>query len=106
MGGYGQTGARYASILGKFDEVMDAMMYSLKEYHASPKTFNERKRAMQDIKKGSSSSSFPVQTKKDFDKLYSILDGGLQTAQARLSQITDELLALNDYKENLIKKHV
>ena len=102
-GGYGTANAQYASLLDKYDELADAMMYSLKEYHAAPKTFAERKRAMQDIKKGSSSSSFPVQTKKDFDKLYSILDGGLQTAQARLSQITDELLALNDYKENLIK---
>ena len=102
-GGYGSANAQYASLLDKYDELADAMMYSLKEYHAAPKTFAERKRAMQDIKKGSSSSSFPVQTKKDFDKLYSILDGGLQTAQARLSQITDELLALNDYKENLIK---
>lgn len=103
IGGYGSAQAQYASLLDKYDELADAMMYSLKEYHAAPKTFAERKRAMQGIKKNSPSSSFRIQTKKDFNKLYAILNGGLQTAQARLSQITNELSNLNDYKDNLIK---
>lgn len=108
FGTYGSANAQYASLLGKFDDVADAMMYSLKEYHASPKTFGERKRALEQKKQDSrgKTPNFQLQTKKDFEKLYSILDGGIKTAEARLMQLTDQLSALNSYKENLIARMV
>ena len=103
---YGAANAQYASLLGKFDDVADAMMYSLKEYHAAPKTFGERKRALEQKKQDSrgKTPNFQLETKKDFEKLYSILDGGIKTAEARVMQLTDQLSALNRYKENLIAK--
>ena len=103
---YGSANAQYASLLGKFDDVADAMMYSLKEYHAAPKTFGERKRALEQKKQDSrgKTPNFQLETKKDFEKLYSILDGGIKTAEARLMQLTDQLSALNSYKANLIAK--
>lgn len=106
FGTYGSANAHYASLLGKFDDVADAMMYSLKEYHASPKTYGERKRALEQKKQDSRSKvpNFQVETIKDFNKLYSILDGGIKTAESRLMQLTDQLSALNSYKENLITK--
>lgn len=104
FGGYGSANAAYASVLGKFDEVMDAMMYSLKEYHAAPKTLNERKIALDKAGNKSTSSRFPIKTKEDYQKIYSILDGGARTLESRLMQNERQLEAARVYKENLISK--
>jgi hypothetical protein len=102
-GGYRTTGAAYASILGTFDETVDAMMYSLKKYHASPKTLNERKRAFDTQKAKQTTPAVKLKTLQDFKKIYGVLDGGLATAQARLANYADQLSALNAYKENLLQ---
>jgi hypothetical protein len=105
-GGYGIANASYASLLGKFDETVDAMMYSLKKYHASPKTANERKKAFdkQESKQSTAERPPKIETVKDFKKLYGVLNGGLASAEARLVNYTDQLAALNSYKDNLISK--
>jgi hypothetical protein len=59
-GGYGIANASYASLLGKFDETVDAMMYSLKKYHASPKTANERKKAFDKQESKQSTAERPL----------------------------------------------
>lgn len=111
-GTYGVANPAYASVFGKFDELADAMMYSLKDYAVSPKTLNERKRQINAIKQKNASSKtlgwgnepLDVKTPEDFKKMYSILDGGLATAESRLQNLTDHLSKLNSYKEDLIQK--
>jgi hypothetical protein len=104
-GGYGRANAAYASVLGKFDEAMDAMMYSLKEYHASPKTLNERKNALKEVKnKRTSGSSYSLKTKEDFQRLYSILDGGRNTLESRINQTKAQIEAANNYRDELIAR--
>ena len=111
-GTYGVANPAYASVFGKFDELADAMMYSLKEYAVSPKTLNERKRQIDAIKQKNASTKnlawgkepLDIKTPKDFKKMYSILDGGLATAESRLQNLTDQVSKLNLYKEDLISK--
>ena len=79
-GTYGIANPAYASVFGKFDELADAMMYSLKDYAVSPKTLNERKRQINAIKQKNASSKtlgwgnepLDVKTPEDFKKMYSI----------------------------------
>jgi hypothetical protein len=111
-GTYGVANPAYASVFGKFDELADAMMYSLKDYAVSPKTLNERKRQIDAIKQKNVSTKklawgkepLDVKTPEDFKKMYSILDGGLATAESRLQNLTDQVSKLNLYKEDLISK--
>lgn len=111
-GTYGVANPAYASVFGKFDELADAMMYSLKDYAVSPKTLNERKRQINAIKQKNASTKtlawgkkpLDIKTPEDFKKMYSILDGGLATAESRLQNLTDQVSKLNLYKEDLISK--
>jgi hypothetical protein len=93
-GGYG--GSIYATLLGGFDEAIDAMMYSLKDVHVSPKSMNMRDQGLTD-KKSQIADNMPkavVNTLKDFDKISNLLDTGIATADLRLSNLIQQKEAI------------
>lgn len=98
----------YASLFGKLDETLDAMMYAAKDIHAAPKSIYERKtqfeKAKTLVQQNNPLTQVPIKTLGDLQRIENIINGGLSTAEQRLRRYEDEVALIKKQKEELLKK--
>lgn len=104
-GDYGNS--VYSSVIGDFDEAVDAMMYSLKELHAAPKSMVTRTEQLE-AKNRILSSKVPsfnaIKVIGDYDKITNLLNKGRETASFRLTKAQEIKFNIEKQKEDLQRR--
>lgn len=103
-GTYGNS--LYASLFGKLDETLDAIMFAHKDVHVAPKSMYQRKEALTNLKnsKNKNWSNVEINTLGDLQKIENILNGGISTAEQRLHRLEDQVALIQKQKQELLKK--